>query len=188
MVARGSASDSGSNSGSSSETGSFWKVTFDVNQTLQVDVRAGVLYEIVNSHNRYGFNFSDLPAAAWELVPFSFVVDWFTNVGQFIRGVTPKFGARELATWTSVKRTKTVQVTQTSEWVASNSTYEEVQAPSGGWEAIETVHTRTPGISKKVAFDWRSFKAIPTDKRILDSFALTFQLLLSDYPTVMRRF
>jgi hypothetical protein len=179
LVARGAASDSASNSGSNSETGTFWKVTYDVNQTLQVDVRAGVLYEILQSHNRYGFNFSDLPAAAWELVPFSFVVDWAFNVGNFIRGVTPKLDARVLASWTTVRSTKTVQCVQSSEWVASNSTYEEVQAPGGGWEAVETQVRRTPGISNKVVFNKGSFKAIPTDKRILDAFALTIQKLMS---------
>jgi hypothetical protein len=178
LVARGSASDSGSNSGTSSETGSFWKVTYDVQQTLDVTVRAGVLYEIVSSHNRYGFNFSDLPAAAWELVPYSFVVDWGSNVGNFIRGITPKVGARVLATWTTVKRVKTVTVTQTSDFVASTSTFEEVLAPSGGFDAIQTDLRRSPGITQKIVLNWPSIKAIPTDKRILDGFALTMQKLL----------
>lgn len=178
LVARGSASDSGSNTGTSSETGTFWKVTFDVQQTLDVSVRAGVLYEIVSSHNRYGFNFSDLPAAAWELVPYSFVVDWASNVGNFIRGITPKVGARVLATWTTVRSVKTATCTQSSEWVASNSTFAEVLAPSGGWESTREEIRRSPGITQKIVFDRRSFKAIPTDKRILDAFALTMQKLL----------
>lgn len=178
LVARGSASDSYSNTGTNSETGTFWKVTFDTQASLDVSVRAGVLYEIISSHNRYGFNFSDLPAAAWELVPYSFVVDWASNVGNFIRGITPKVGARVLASWTTVKSTKTASTTLSSDWVASSTTFEEVLAPTGGWESIQTETRRTPGISQKIVFDRRSFRAIPTDKRILDAVALTFQKLV----------
>lgn len=36
-----------------------------------------------------GLRPSDLPSTAWELLPHSFVVDWFTNVGDWIRAVTP---------------------------------------------------------------------------------------------------
>jgi hypothetical protein len=177
LVARGSASDSASKFDTSSQTGFFWRVDYGIQQNLQVDVRAGILYEIISSHNRYGFNFSDLPAAAWELVPWSFVVDWGFNVGNWIRSVTPKVGARVLATWTSVKSEHDIAVTQSSVWVASSSTYEEVQAPSGGWEYHCTDKRRAPGISTKIVFDKRSFKAIPTDKRLIDSIALTLQKL-----------
>lgn len=162
----------------SNNTGLFWNCSWDVHMNSKVTVRAGVLYEILRSHNRYGFNFSDLPAAAWELVPYSFVVDWFSNVGDFIASVTPKVGARKLATWTSVQRVDTVTGTLTSTWKASDSTYTEIQAPEGTVWSVSDTKTRDPGISRGLAFDWASTKAIPTDKRIIDAFALTFQKIL----------
>jgi hypothetical protein len=180
LVARGSASDSASRSDTVSDNGgNFWNVSFAVDQTLEVSVRAGVLYEIIQSHNRYGFNFSDLPAAAWELVPYSFVVDWFSNVGNFIRGVTPKVGARVLASWTSVKTIHTAKWDLNATWKASSSTFEEQLTPGGGSDHVTTTVRRTPGISKKVVFNRPSVKAIPTDKRFIDALALTLQKFLS---------
>lgn len=41
---------------------------------------------------------------AWELVPFSFVVDWFVPVGQFIQSIQPPSGVTVLDGWTYVKR------------------------------------------------------------------------------------
>lgn len=46
------------------------------------------------------------PAAiAWELVPFSFVVDWFTNVGQFLSSLTDFAGTTWLGGSSSTKLT-----------------------------------------------------------------------------------
>lgn len=68
-------------------------------------VRAGILYE--GSHSitqRMGFDWSAVPVTAWELIPFSFVVDWFVNLGDYIQALTPKVGVRYLAAWTTVHR------------------------------------------------------------------------------------
>jgi len=43
--------------------------------------------------------------AMWELVPFSFVVDWFFNVGKTIASWSPKAGLRTLASWVTVHDT-----------------------------------------------------------------------------------
>jgi hypothetical protein len=178
MTARGSASDSVSRTDVVTSGGSFYNCDFTVNQTMQVDVRAGVLYEIYTDHNRYGFSFSEVPAAVWETIPFSFILDWGANVGSFIRSITPKAGIRVLSTWTTTRMTRTSQWVLDSTFVGSPSTFENIQSPSGS--ALQTyseVH-RSPGISKALRFDLPSFKAIPTDKRILDAFALTMQLFL----------
>jgi len=44
---------------------------------------------------------------AWELVPFSFVVDWFVNVGQVINAMSDFYGLTLTKTWTT-KRYKGV--------------------------------------------------------------------------------
>lgn len=38
-------------------------------------------------------------SAGWELIPFSFMLDWFINVGDTIRAWEPKPHCRELASW-----------------------------------------------------------------------------------------
>jgi len=178
MTARGSASDSGSRTDVVTSGGNFFDCHYTVNQTVQVDVRAGILYEIFGEHNRYGFSFSEIPAAAWETIPFSFVLDWGANVGNFIRSITPKAGIRVLSSWTTVRTTRTAQWILDSEFVGSSSTFEVIQEPSGSAIQTYTDVRRTPGISKGLRIDLPSFKAIPTDKRIIDAFALTLQLFL----------
>jgi hypothetical protein len=42
-------------------------------------------------------------ALTWELIPFSFVVDWFLPIGDFLRGVVPPPGIKSLYGYTYVK-------------------------------------------------------------------------------------
>ncbi len=44
-------------------------------------------------------------AIAWELVPFSFVVDWFLPVGQFVTNIVPPQGVQFVDGWVSAKIT-----------------------------------------------------------------------------------
>lgn len=38
---------------------------------------------------RWGLSGEQLPSIAWELVPYSFVVDWFLNVGRWLQALQP---------------------------------------------------------------------------------------------------
>jgi len=46
---------------------------------LDIDITPPSLFE------RFGFG--DIPASAWELVPYSFIADWFLNTGDWFRGI-----------------------------------------------------------------------------------------------------
>jgi hypothetical protein len=71
-----------------------------------VQVRAGVLADVRWTH--LGVWGLDQPLEMlWEIVPFSFVIDWFLNVGQTIASWTPNVGIEELASWVVVKDTST---------------------------------------------------------------------------------
>lgn len=41
-----------------------------------------------------------LVSTAWELIPFSFIVDWFLNTGKLFAAHEGRFGQRVLASWT----------------------------------------------------------------------------------------
>lgn len=73
----------------------------DVNQTRLA--RAYVLYEVSSELGALvnDFGVTDFPASAWELVPFSFVVDWFIPVGDWLAALTPKIGVNVLASGAS---------------------------------------------------------------------------------------
>lgn len=89
--------------------------------------RSGVMYESTNdvasSLDRYGL--LDLPAAAWEIVPYSFVVDWFTNVGDWITAMTPKIGVNTLAAF-STQRVELEEIRKiTSQTYSAGSSWDD---------------------------------------------------------------
>lgn len=72
-------------------------------------VRLGVTVEVSNPNayltNQLGL--SNPAAIAWAVVPFSFVVDWFTNVGKVLNGYTDFYGLKK----TNQFRTRYVRFT-----------------------------------------------------------------------------
>jgi len=89
--------------------------------TTKVSVRcsAGVLYDqTVNTalkslDKTLGVRPSDLPATFWETVPYSFVVDWFVNVGDWIQAITPVPGIDVRGSWLTTVSETTRKVTGT---------------------------------------------------------------------------
>ena len=69
------------------------------------DVSAGCLAQLdlaeVNSLS-YQLGGTRLLQTAWELIPYSFVVDWFYNVGKTIDSWIPQPGVTTLGTWRTV--------------------------------------------------------------------------------------
>jgi hypothetical protein len=61
---------------------------------------------------------SDPLVTGWELIPYSFVIDWFIDIGSWIRAVTPFSGARELGSMASVKDTYILE--QQDHWTYSS--------------------------------------------------------------------
>jgi len=80
---------------------------------VSVNCRAGVLtaYRGVNHNIAFGQN--KIPETMWELVPLSFVVDWFCNTGDLIKSWTPNAESTHLASWvtTEIVTTRTCSMT-----------------------------------------------------------------------------
>lgn len=68
-----------------------------------VSASAGVLTATQQVSNSMIWGLDRPIEAIWELVPYSFVVDWFLNVGTTLASWTPKFGIKTLASWVTVK-------------------------------------------------------------------------------------
>lgn len=83
---------------------------FDVERSIarslnvEVNVRAGILTDVSTSMVSV-WGLDQFGESAWELIPFSFVADWFADIGKKIAGFSPHRGVTKLASWVSVERT-----------------------------------------------------------------------------------
>lgn len=85
------------------------KLLFDVlvrtKKTTEVNVRsrAGVLTDINFQGLTSLLGLYEIPQSAWELVPFSFIIDWFLNVGKVIASWSPKPEFKVLGSWVTTE-------------------------------------------------------------------------------------
>lgn len=108
-VSRGKAEGSNNTSASTPDTGAFGSTYVLANGSTyrDVKVRAGVMYTIDASKmsQLQTWGLLDISGAAWELVPFSFIIDWFITVGTTIAAWSPKPYATVLASWVVIDET-----------------------------------------------------------------------------------
>jgi hypothetical protein len=163
-----------------SGTATYWVADFFWTRTdvHEIKVRAGILLEEeVRLSNNLGVDASGMLSLPWELIPFSFVADWFINVGDFISGIVPFVSKRPLGSW------YTLEETVTSTWTVVG-----VGSPKGAWTLVRAAtgtFTGTRRTKKRVVnlpgpsvvFKPDSPLHVLSDKRAIDSAALVFQRL-----------
>jgi len=87
-------------------------IVYTYDKNLTVLVRAFCLYTAdLTYQSARDFGVTELPLAAWELVPFSFVIDWFVQIGDWLEAVTPKLGIQILAEGYTVTTTNSIHRT-----------------------------------------------------------------------------
>ena len=80
------------------------------NCTEVVEVRGGVLVDIAMDESQFTtgtWGFDQVPESALELVPWSFVVNWFFNIGDLVASWSPKAGMKTLASWYVISSVRT---------------------------------------------------------------------------------
>jgi len=99
-------------------------------------------------------------ALTWELIPFSFVVDWFIPIGNFLRGVVPPPGISQVSGYTYVKaKGSTVRATN-------------IGSPGpAGW------HTSL--VTREIYKDRRIFTGFPRVTLVVPDLSLTKSQLMS---------
>lgn len=70
-----------------------------------VEVRAGVLTQLSTLSRIPSWGFTVPIESLWELVPYSFVIDWFLTVGDTICAWTPNYGLDTKASWYTITDT-----------------------------------------------------------------------------------
>lgn len=98
---------------------------FRVSKSVTVSSRATVLYNLepISLPALKVWGFYDIPLAMWELVPFSFMINWFVDVSTALAAWTPKIGVRELGSC----------VTTTTETVVQEEYTHRPYYHSGSW-------------------------------------------------------
>lgn len=155
-------------------------ITIGIQKTDFVTVRASTLEEYVaDLGTNLGFTAKGLLRTPWDLVPLSFVEDWFTNLSDFMLAYAPAPGYRNLASSMTVERTSTATYSSLATVISAPyaSTYRVTRELSGGYTIRGYSKARTglapPGVVFKHDFKFDKLT------RQADSLALVGQRLLS---------
>lgn len=136
-------------------------------------VRAYCLYTVDDNFlTASAFGLTDPVSVAWELIPFSFVVDWFVDVGTWLEAIKPTPGVRFLAKGYTIESIG--QCSYTIESVA-NSLNQYSHAGLLGLTNIRYVNSKTRYADFAVPFH-PSFGSGLNLTRATDSIALLMQL------------
>lgn len=84
---------------------------------------AGVIYDKKSQttgeqlQELLGLRPHDLPRTLWERTPFSFVLDWFGNVGDWLSAVTPNPSITVRGSWLTIVDENSVRLSGLSAWI-----------------------------------------------------------------------
>jgi hypothetical protein len=122
-------------------------VTVDVRTTRTEEFmcRAGILVEpVFETQNLLTLvGTGEIAKGMWDLVPYSFVIDWFTNVGSILSSWLPNAFIRPLASWAvyTVTDTRIREVLEGSESMLSSYS---------GSPIVQGTISMSPGYAKEV--------------------------------------
>jgi len=148
----------------------------DVNVMLtdHVTVRGLAIDEhMSNLRDNIGFSAKGLLTVPWELIPFSFVLDWFVNVGDYLKAYSPAPGYKNIGGCLTTERIISALYTPTNT-VCYYPGLSLVRALSGTCSSTLWTKSRQPLTSPEILVksDFRFSSLI----RVADSLALLSQV------------
>jgi len=130
-----------------------------------VVIRAGLLGSLEHStQSAFGFRLRDIPNALWELTPWSFVLDWFVNVGDVVDAYVSTLDNAVKAQWVTIVTGQYVERRVTSTTLASGTTWWVSQPSTDKDFALYTTKVRQPSnLANNVRLSFRSnLDRVPT--------------------------
>lgn len=162
-------------------SGNPFNFTSQFNHTDELSVRTGLILETeVALSKAVGVDASGILGLPWELVPFSFVADWFANVNDYLGALVPYLTKSPLGSWVSVKRRTSTVFTVTGS--SALSTYNLTRGAVENRSVTFETRYRTPGLpSPSTALKPQAISRVTRDLRVIDSFALLYQQFLKAF-------
>lgn len=150
------------------------RCTVGIQQTDEVTVRAMSLDEVViDAMYRAGFTWKGLATVPWELIPYSFVADWFVNIGAFWGSQIPIPGCKQLGSALVIERMLVNDYTALST-APTSATYTMSRPVTGQISVISTTKTRS-GLAPSGLVIKENFR-LDDFERLSDGFALAKQI------------
>lgn len=129
-----------------------FRKSFSINQTASpATTTSGGAFTITGTHNRLGdcsiravvYHRSDMARiganpiiTAYELTRFSFVVDWFIDIGSWLQAISPRVGYNQLGVSVSWK----ASYVETQKWVWTSGTWVTSMSPQTIVDTVERYH------------------------------------------------
>lgn len=148
----------------------------------EVEVRCGLFYDSKLDIERYlGLSKYNVLETAWEVIPFSFVVDWVANVQSYLNALLPLAEVPVRGSYTIVEHKFIVHRACTSIDVSPRSIppstiWSVTKTPSGVDTTLERRYSRTLGVKPpRLTVDFKIKDLI--DVRVRDALALITMML-----------
>jgi hypothetical protein len=167
-------------------SGSPMSFTFRQQITESVTIRAMSLDEFVRSaSDDFGFGAKNLFTLPWELIPYSFVADWFANVGDFIGSLAPALGYTQLGGCVTINRERKAFYLPVNTSLNSTPGWALDRPVSGTFQVEITARSRL-GLGAAGLVIKNDFR-LDSIVRLSDAFALAAQRIIQDLGRTQRR-
>lgn len=178
QTVRGNSSAQNATFSTGSTTYGGGNYTFDIDTRSNLTVRAGILLDgEATLASRLGLDLGGVMSLPWELVPYSFVVDWFANVSSYLQAMGALLTADTLGSWLVTEETTTFTVGVTSTTGITSPGRTVLRASSEGFTIQRTVKTRIPQLGNPSLSLRPDLLSIRDWSHTLDAAALTYQRL-----------
>lgn len=159
-------------------TTSSWFIN-ELTTQQEVSVRAGILYVPTTSDYRkvLGFRIQDVPSALYEATPWSFFVDYFSNLGDLIRSLTPDPGIDYLAQWLTIRNVVFEQALTVDSGINAFGTVHARKGSEHAWRRVETVSRSPTGRYENIRLAYKTDWATWSLKKDLAVGSLAIQTM-----------